>query len=234
MKRLGWNARIAGRLIVDPFRAGHIMQCLKRCLAGVCAVFLLLLALAIAAAFGVRDWLAAGEAPQRADLILVLAGHFSRPLYAADLYRARMAPRILLSVERRSAEELLLDKLDVPFPKRRDVAGAVLTKRGVPESAFAYFDAEAQSTLDEAESARRMLSGTSDTFLIVTSAYHARRVEMIFADVFPRARFRVVASPYESFADPWWRDQDSARNVLLEVAKILYYRLGGGFRAPQH
>ncbi len=207
------------------------MQCLKRCLLGVCSLMLIVAALAFAGALGLRNWLDAGDTPQPADVIVVLGGSHSRSLYAADLHRRSVAPRILLSREQRSTEDLLLEKIGVPHPRRNDVARAVLARYGVPESAIAYFDAEAMSTVDEAETVRRMLGHTADTLLIVTSAYHTRRVKMIFADVLPAARFRVVASPYESFPESWWRDQDSARNALLEVAKITYYRLGGGFRA---
>lgn len=191
---------------------------------------LLFAALAVAGALSVRDWLDAGDAPQPADVIVVLGGGFSRPLYAGDLYRERMAARILLSVERQSEEDLLLERIGLHLPNGIDITRAILAKRGVPDSALRFFDAEAMSTLDEAEIARRMLDDSTQRLLIVTSAFHTRRVKMIFGDVFPAARFRVVASPYEQFADPWWSEQESARNVLLEIAKIMFYRLGGGFR----
>jgi hypothetical protein len=33
-----------------------------------------------------------------------------------------------------------------------------------------------------------------------------------------------VGSPYDGFiADQWWRDRDSAREVLLESAKLLLF-----------
>jgi hypothetical protein len=40
----------------------------------------------------------------------------------------------------------------------------------------------------------------------------------------------VVASAYEAFPARWWTEQEAARNVLLESAKIVYYKLGGRFR----
>jgi hypothetical protein len=40
---------------------------------------------------------------------------------------------------------------------------------------------------------------------------------------------RIVPTPYDPFPARWWTDQDAARNVLLELAKIAFYRLGGRF-----
>jgi hypothetical protein len=31
----------------------------------------------------------------------------------------------------------------------------------------------------------------------------------------------------------WWTDQESARIVLLEIPKTIYYLLGGRFRSAQ-
>jgi hypothetical protein len=53
---------------------------------------------------------------------------------------------------------------------------------------------------------------------------------MVFRDKMKGCRFRVLATPYEPFPTKWWTDQDAARNVILEVAKILFYKFGGRFR----
>jgi hypothetical protein len=39
----------------------------------------------------------------------------------------------------------------------------------------------------------------------------------------------VVATPYEPFPREWWKDQDAARHVVLELSKIAFYLLGGQF-----
>jgi hypothetical protein len=52
---------------------------------------------------------------------------------------------------------------------------------------------------------------------------------MIIRDVLGGYDVKVVATPYEPFPKKWWTDQDSARNVILEAFKILFYKLGGTF-----
>jgi hypothetical protein len=52
---------------------------------------------------------------------------------------------------------------------------------------------------------------------------------MIFADALPGADIRMIATGYDPFPAAWWKDRDAARNVLLELAKITFYRLGGRY-----
>lgn len=67
--------------------------------------------------------------------------------------------------------------------------------------------------------------------LVVTSPYHVRRAAMIFRQAYGGAHV-VVGTPYEPFPREWWRSQDAARNVLLELAKITFYLVGGRFTEP--
>lgn len=46
-----------------------------------------------------------------------------------------------------------------------------------------------------------------------------------------KADIRVIATPYEAFPGQWWKNQDAARNVVLELTKIIFYRVGGRFYA---
>ena len=205
------------------------MHCAKKC-----GLFLLglLLAGAIAGAAGLyfmSDWLSAADQPRKADAIVVLGGGFERPFQAADLYRQGYAPRIYVSAPAREHQYRILDEAGIPYPREEDVVREVLLKKGVPAGAIALLGKDLISTAGEAQAARALFAQRGVRLLVVTSPYHLRRARMIFTDALPAADIRMIATSYELFPQAWWKDQSAARNVLLELAKIVYYELGGRF-----
>ncbi len=206
-----------------------MMHCAKKC-----GLFLLVVffAAAIGAAVGVSyagEWLSASDRPQKADAILVLGGSYSRPFQAAELYRQGYASRICVSVPAREDQYRLLDEAGIAFPREEEVVRQVLMKKGVPASAIEYLGKDLISTAAEAQAARSLFAGGAPRLLVVTSPYHLRRARMTFSDALPAADIRVIATSYDPFPQAWWQDQSAARNVLLELAKIAYYKLGGRF-----
>ena len=205
------------------------MHCAKKCGLFLFGVFL---AAAIGAAVGliyVGEWLSAGDRPQTADAILVLGGGYSRPFHAADLYRQGFARKIYVSVTAREEQQRLLDEAGIAFPREEEVVRLVLLKKGVPADAIEYLGKDLISTAAEARAARELFARGAPRLLVVTSPYHLRRARMIFADAIPAADIRVIATSYDPFPQAWWKDQNAARNVLLELAKITFYQLGGRF-----
>ncbi len=205
------------------------MHCAKKC-----GLFLLvaLFAAATGAAVGLRHagvWLSAGDPPQPADAIVVLGGSFTRPFQAADLYRQGLARKIYISVPAREDQHRLLDAAGVPFPREEEVVRDVLLKKGVPASAIEYFGKDSISTAAEAHAARALFGKGAPVLLVVSSPYHLRRARMTFADALPAADIRLIATSYDPLPLEWWRDQNAARSVLLELAKITFYKLGGRF-----
>jgi uncharacterized SAM-binding protein YcdF (DUF218 family) len=205
------------------------MHCAKKC-----GLFLLALCISLAAGAAVGlgyagEWLSAADRPQKADAILVLGGDFSRPFQAADLYRQGLARRIYVSVPVRKDDYRLLDGAGIAYPRDEEVARQVLIKKGVPASAIEYLGKDSISTAAEAQAARGVFGRGARSLLVVTSPYHLRRARMIFSDAMPAADIRVIATGYDPFPQAWWKDQGAARNVLLELAKITYYKLGGRF-----
>ncbi len=205
------------------------MHCAKKC-----GLFLLVVffAAAIGAVVGLSyagEWLSAGDRPQQADAILVLGGGYARPFQAADLYRQGFARKIYVSVPAREDQHRLLDEAGVAFPREEEVVRQVLLKKGVPASAIEYFGKGSISTAAEAQAARALFGKGAPRLLVVTSPYHLRRARMTFSDALPAADIRVIATSYDSFPQAWWQDQSAARNVLLELAKITFYQLGGRF-----
>jgi uncharacterized SAM-binding protein YcdF (DUF218 family) len=205
------------------------MHCAKKC-----GLFLLVasITIAVGAAVGLfyaGGWLSAADRPLKADAIVVLGGDFSRPFQAADLYRRGLAPRIYVSAPARKSDYRLLDESGIPYPRDEDVMRQGLIKKGVPASAIEFLGKDLISTAAEAQAARALFAKRAPRLLVVTSPYHLRRARMIFSDALPLASIRMIATSYDSFPSSWWKDQDAARNVLLELAKITFYRLGGRY-----
>jgi uncharacterized SAM-binding protein YcdF (DUF218 family) len=178
-------------------------------------------------------WLSAADVPQRADAIVVLGGAFERTLYAAELYAAGKAGRVYLSNPVRDSSQRLLDGLGIKLPDEHEISTAILKRQGVAEKDILPFPGTALSTADEAALLQRMFAGQRLTIMVVTSPFHIRRARMIIgnalADGDVTALF--VATPHDQYTAEWWTDQDSARNTLLELAKIAYYIAGGRFRS---
>jgi len=204
------------------------MQCFRRCLLAILA----LLAIGVAAVVGTvlvpAPWLSSADEPMPSSAIVVLGGDPSRALAAADLYRQGLAPRVLVSAAAPTARDRRLETAGISVPRDDELARQVLIARGVPESAIGIFGHNLQSTLDEAR-ALRELFGASGTLLVVTSPLHVRRARIVLATELPRERFRMIGSRYDPVPAKWWRDRESARDVLLEVAKLAYFLAGGRF-----
>jgi uncharacterized SAM-binding protein YcdF (DUF218 family) len=206
-----------------------IMHCAKKCGLFLLVVFL---AAAIGTAVGLSyagEWLSVGDQPQKADAILVLGGGYARPFEAADLYQQGYARKVYVSVPAREEQYRLLDKAGVAFPREEEVVRQVLLKKGVPASAIEYFGKDSLSTAAEAQAARALFGQGAPRLLVVTAPYHLRRARMTFTDALPAADIRVIATSYDPLPQAWWKDQSAARNVLLELAKITFYKLGGRY-----
>jgi len=166
-------------------------------------------------------WLQNSDKPEQSDAIIVLAGDSSRALYAADLYFRGYASQVYISKPIRSHDERLLDELGILFPFVEEIYIQVLLKKGVPNSHIQVFGKSSMSTVEEAEVIKELFKGPKYKLLIVTSPYHIRRAKMIFKDILAGNDIRVVGTPYELFPNKWWTNQDAAKNVILEVFKIL-------------
>jgi len=206
-----------------------IMHCAKKCALFLLVVFITAI---VGAGLGlgyVAEWLSVADRPQKADAIIVLGGGYSRPFQAADLYRQGLAAKIYISAPAREDQYRLLDEAGIAFPREEDVVRQVLQKRGVPANAIELLGKDLISTADEAQAARALFKQRTPRLIVVTSPYHLRRARMTFTDALPTADIRMIATSYDPFPSSWWKNQNAARNVLLELAKICFYQLGGRF-----
>jgi len=176
-------------------------------------------------------WLQNSDPPTASDAMVVLCGDFGRPAYAAELYKLGMARKVYVGRAYRLRGERVLDQNMLSFPRHEEVYKALMRKKGVPADAVEYYGDELLSTAQEAEALAAHLGAGPGSLLVVTSPFHVRRARMTFKDALPGWDVRVVGTPSERIRTAWWSDQESARTVLLEVPKTLFYMLGGRFRS---
>ncbi len=84
----------------------------------VAATYLALVALLTVSFIYAGSLLVVEVPPQRADVGLILAGHFGRALYAADLYHQGFIPKIWISRPEREKYLVQLDSISVPYPRQ--------------------------------------------------------------------------------------------------------------------
>lgn len=207
------------------------MKCLHRCLLGGMGVVIITLAAVAATLVLASSWLLQSDELRPADAIVILAGDARRTRHAADLFRRGFAPRVLISKPERTGREKMLDDMEIPFPRAEQLDMEVLRKTGVPAANIIVFGGGSVSTFDEALALQRLFIGKAPRLLVVTSPYHVRRARLILANALPDAVLNVVATPYEQFPERWWTSQDAARELLLEMAKLCFYFMGGRFVA---
>lgn len=173
--------------------------------------------------------------PQRADVGLVLAGHFSRAIYAAELYHQAYVGRIWISRPEREQELTQLDAIGVPYPRYEEISRAILLRKRVPNDRIEIIGDGATSTMNEARVVAALLPKRPEvkSILLITSRFHVRRAEAIFNKVLEPSlgvKLTAVGTPYDGFvADRWWTDRDSTRQVILESAKLLLFWVGGEY-----
>ena len=167
--------------------------------------------------------------PRQADVGVVLAGHFARASYAADLYRQGLIPRVWVTKPIRENGLAQLDAMGISYPRQEEISRAVLLKKGVPADRIEIIGGEVVSTIAEARLVADLLKARPEirSLLVVTTRVHARRASAIFRHVLgetSRASVTVVGTSDDGFvAARWWTDRESARQVVLETTKLVLF-----------
>lgn len=175
-------------------------------------------------------WLKMDDELKPADAIVILSGELRRAIHAADLYHQGLAPVIYVSRARHNPPQAL-EELGFVYPRQEDDMQRVLAAKGVPPEAIRLYGHDLISTVEEGEALRTELGNGPHHLIIVTSPYHCRRAKLILSGILTGDELLMSATPYERFEAAWWRDQDSARAVVQEAAKFLFYFAGTPFRS---
>jgi uncharacterized SAM-binding protein YcdF (DUF218 family) len=142
----------------------------------------------------------------RADVIVVLGGgSHDRPEQAAELFKERIAPRILVS-----------GLGDGPIYRRS------LIQAGVPSQSILMED-QSRTTRENAILAVNLLRRQgAQHVIIVTSWYHSRRALACFEHYAPEIQFYSCPS-YFANTRPDWVRHGLAHRIYLEYPKLLGY-----------
>ena len=198
-----------------------------RRLAVACAVLALLPLLAAGAAqlLVVRAPLA------KADAIVVMSGSGTfreRAQHAAALFNEGRAPRIVLTNDHlKSSWSQEEQRNPYYYERSRDE----LRRAGVPDDRIAVIMVPIRSTYDEAVALKEYSEANHlSSLLVVTSAFHSRRVFWTFRRVFAGSGKLIGIDPAEPriespAAATWWLHRLGWEMVPKEYGKILVYWL---------
>ena len=161
-----------------------------------------------------------------ADAIFVLAGEANvRPATAAELYRAGLAPRILIPRPEEYLSHELLELQNVT-----EAAVMVMRRLGVPDSAITVLEMPggSTSTIDDARLLRdHVLAHDLRRIIVVTSAFHTRRTRWVLGEVLDRERVTLMMAPAP---DPrfdesnWWKSEAGLVAYAEEYLKWIHNR----------
>lgn len=175
-------------------------------------------------------WLRVDDELKPADAMVLLGGDPRRAVHAADLYLRGLAPVIYTCRPMPDSDEPLCS-LGMPCWREEERTVQALTLKGVPPEAVRLYGQDLLSTVDEGEHLARLLPPEVKTVIVVTSPHHSRRSKLILSRLLPGRELLFSTPPYERFERKWWTHQTSARHVIIECTKFLYYFVGTPFRA---
>jgi len=156
------------------------------------------------------------NAPEPADLIVVLAGGNNDLRYwsGVQLMKDGWAPRLMLDV---FAKGETFGHADI------DLAREFLQRTTPGQSTVCPL--AQNSTYDEARYIERCLrGGDAKSILVVTSEFHTRRALTILQKRMPQYHFSIYAAPDPYFfGQRWWQRREWAKTTLGEWQRYLWW-----------
>ena len=191
------------------------MAVIRKLIFRIAKVFLLLSALlalvAVVAWFYPEKFLCVDSGPVSADVIVVLGGGVhERPVRAAELFRQRAAPRILVSG---AGDDWI----------NRDL----LLKQGVPRDVIQMEDDSTTTRENALFSIKLLRAQHVRSVILVTTWYHARRALKTFEHFAPEIKFYSRPS-YYAFDQADWSKPGNFKRMRLEFLKLPGYWLRYG------
>jgi len=196
----------------SPYAWARLRTLLKLFFRAAAGFILLLAPVVLVAYFYPEKFLCVDSGPAAADVIVVLGGgaHEQRAERAAELFRQRAAPRILIS----GAGDDEINRL-------------ILLQNGVPAGAIEV-EGDSTTTRENAEfTLKRLRAEKVRSVILVTSWYHARRALKTFEHYAPGLKFYSRPS-YGAFDRADWPRHGSGRRMRLEFLKLPGYWLRYG------
>lgn len=156
------------------------------------------------------------NAPEKSDVIVVLAGETDRRLaYALQLLDRGYARRLMIDVP-----------ADAPIYGTTEMQLAQEYVQKLPEaSAIEFCPIKGLSTRDESHDVAQCLTHEGGgRILIVTSDFHTRRSLSIFRHEIPGRNWSIAAAADDrQFGNPWWAQRQWAKTLVDEWLRLLWW-----------
>jgi uncharacterized SAM-binding protein YcdF (DUF218 family) len=166
------------------------------------------------------------EPPAQADAIVVLGGSATGRLPWAEQLRGEGYADLLIV----SNEQVHTHGLETTW---LGLHRAGIAAPEIPDASLLVIDDPvATSTLEEARRSADLLQARGlHSALGVTDAFHSRRAALLFRAIFARRGLQVRSVPAPDSFDlaHWWTHPLSARRVLEEWVKLVYYLALGAY-----
>lgn len=183
------------------------------------------------------DRLTRHDKPQAADLIFVFAGRTDRHRYGLELYRAGIAPRLLLSIGRFEVSKMRslgLEQVEEIVAERNRIP---------PEERHFFYEMSSNGIRWEKPCLRRwstygevlglgcyLAKDLPRRIVLVSTDLHLRRIAVTMEKVFRGAPMGVLYCPVPSGLSSvdkksWWSRPKNRAYVLAETIKLIGYQL---------
>jgi hypothetical protein len=158
------------------------------------------------------------DAPQRSDVILVLAGETDRrPELALQLLAQGYGRRIVLDVP---ADAKIYEFTQLQLARKY--------VQDLPQAAsVSVCPIDGLSTKDESKDAEKCLASEGGkSVLIVTSDFHTRRALSVFRREIPGHEYSVAAARDETqFGVRWWTHRQWAKTFVNEWMRLIWWKV---------
>jgi uncharacterized SAM-binding protein YcdF (DUF218 family) len=169
------------------------------------------------------------DAPLPSDAIVVLAGGDpGRALTAAELFKARVAPIVVVSRETPPPIYEKAKRDGVVIVQGYENYLRVLEGYGVPPARLIRLEQPVSDTYDELLRVRDFAYSRGwKRIVIVTSNFHTRRARLVARFLLePQLAVAVIASRYDAFRpEAWWISREDTRTFTIEMQKLIAYSL---------
>lgn len=169
-----------------------------------------------------------------AVIVLLMGSIADRALGAAELFKKSHINKIIM-VRSPSPGTEKLESIGIHLEDISDISKRILIELGVSEEDIIILPGNTKSTKDEAIAVKKYFKNNDNfnAILLVTSEYHSSRSKYMFKQIL-KGTDKVIYSyptPYGKFeANDWYRNRESAKQVVYEYLKWLYFTLIERFR----
>lgn len=172
---------------------------------------------------GIGRWLNATDPAAQTEMCFVLGGNsFERGLSAVELRHQFPEQQFITTGGNYPYQIMCLDTMMLECELTRHW----MIHNGVPAEAIDTLSS-AHSTQDESNEILQWCKAHSvDNITIISSAFHMRRVRMVFEDKFEDAGIRINfhgATAIDYNDHNWWKSEEGLIMTNNELVKLIYY-----------